>query len=98
MATDSNSDIVLDGDFDDKHLYGDFELGDGRVDDCRCILKLNSGALKSDPIMGPNLILMMNGKVTETDLKQIIDLHFRRDGKELKALYTKEEENWKFEI
>ena len=85
MATD-NDDVLLDSDGDDSIKSGDFELGDGSEDDCVIILKLNRGALKSDPLMGPNLITMMNKKYGSSDIIQAIRIAFERDGKRPKNL------------
>lgn len=81
-----HDDFLLDDTGDDLVEGGDLSVGDGREDDGVIIVKLNSGALKSDPILGPNLVLMMKGKVTKSDLKQIIALHLRRDEKEPKKV------------
>ena len=62
---DNNNDILLTDDFDDAVVNGDFDMGDGTEDDCLIITKLNKGALKSDVILGPNLVMMMNGKVQQ---------------------------------
>lgn len=80
MATD-NIDILLDSDYEDKIVDGDFAIGDGRLDDCNIILQLNAGELKSDPILGPTLIRMINSNISPTQIKQKCTLHLNRDGK-----------------
>jgi hypothetical protein len=85
MAMD-NQDILLDTDFEDKVVDGDFAVGDGILDDCNIILKLNTGALKSDVVIGPNLIRLMNSNISPTQFKQEIKLHLNRDGKYPKKL------------
>lgn len=85
MATD-NDDILLDSDGDDSIKNGDFELGDGTEDDCVIILKLNRGALKSDPLLGPNLVTMMNKKYGSSDIIQAVRIALERDAKRPKKL------------
>lgn len=88
MATDS-TDILLDDDFEDKIENGDFAIGDSTLDDCNIILKLNTGSLKSDPILAPNLIKMINSNISPTQIKQEIKLHLNRDNKYPKSLDIK---------
>lgn len=80
MATD-NVDILLDADYEDKIEGGDFVMGDGTLDDCNIIMKLNTGDLKSDVILGPTLIRMINSHTSPTQIKQEIKLHLNRDNK-----------------
>lgn len=80
MATD-NTDILLDPDFEDRIEAGDFAIGDGTLDDCNIILKLNTGDLKSDVMLGPTLIRMINSNTSPTQMKQEMKLHLNRDNK-----------------
>lgn len=84
MADDE--DVILDDNGACRIEGGDFVIGDGTLDDCFLILKLNTGALKSDPILGPNLIRMINSKQTTSEMKQTIQLHMARDNKNFKKL------------
>ena len=86
MATDNNNDILLDDDGDDAAEAGDFKIGDGTLDDCYTIFKLNSNALKYDPILAPNLIMMLNNKSSSLDIKQSLALALGRDNKKYKVL------------
>jgi hypothetical protein len=76
-----NTDILLDENGDDLIKNGDYAVGDGVQDDCVIILKLNKGALKSDPLLGPNLVSMTNGKNTKSDMEQAVRISLERDGK-----------------
>ena len=84
-----NIDILLQSDGDDAAENGDFKIGDGRLDDCYTILKLNSGALKSDPVLAPNLIMLINSKAGSSTIKQTLALHLARDKKKYKVLEVK---------
>lgn len=90
MAKDSNFDIVLDADSDDAVANGDFVVSDGYEDDCLIICQLNKGVLKSDPMLGPNLIHMINANKAPTEIKQDIKLALASDGKDPKTLDIKE--------
>lgn len=85
MAKD-NVDILLDENFEDKVVNGDFAIGDGTLDDCNIIVKLNTGSIKSDPILGPNLVKMINSHLSPTQIIQQIKLHLNRDNKQPKKL------------
>jgi hypothetical protein len=80
MAKD-NEDILLDSDGDEKVDNGDFAIGDGSLEDCECILNSNTGTVKSDPLIGANLFLLMNGQVTKTEIRQRVQLNLARDNK-----------------
>lgn len=76
-----NVDILLDENNEDKIEGGDFAIGDGILDDCSIILSLNTGSLKSDVMLAPNLIRMINSNISPTEIKQQIKLHLNRDNK-----------------
>ncbi|MCE9539752.1 MAG: hypothetical protein K8R85_11110, partial [Bacteroidetes bacterium] len=86
---DNNIDILLDSDGDDVAENGDFKIGDGRLDDCCAIFKLNSNSLKYDPILAPNLVMMMNSKTSSLEIKQTLALNLGRDNKKYKVLEVK---------
>jgi len=88
MATD-NTDILLDENGDDQIKGGDFAVGDGTLDDCFIIFKLNTAALKQDPILAPNLVSMMNSTASNDDMKRAISLNLQRDNKKYKKLAVK---------
>lgn len=96
MATD-NDDILLTSDGDDLVRNGDFAIGDGRLDDCLIIMKTNTGTIKSDPILGPNLINIINKHNGSGEMKQALSLHLKRDNKTYKKLEVKNG-NIQFEI
>ncbi|HXU28018.1 MAG TPA: hypothetical protein VN698_12380 [Bacteroidia bacterium] len=86
MDNQPNVDILRDAAGDDLIRDGDFAIGDGTLDDCLIIFKLNKGALKSDPILGPELQKMINSKMSPTQIKQILLLNLKRDNKTPKTL------------
>lgn len=88
MVTD-NIDVLLDDDGDDSFGNGDFQVGDGRVDDCAIIFRLNTGSLKSDPILAPNLIQMINRKNGSVEIEKALRINLERDNKRYKTLSVK---------
>jgi hypothetical protein len=89
MDKDNNIDILLDENGDDAAENGDFKIGDGRLDDCYTIFKLNSNSLKYDPVLAPNLVMMINSKASSLDIKQALALNLGRDNKKYKTLEVK---------
>lgn len=85
MAKD-NYDILIDTDGDDLIKNGDFAVGDGTIDDCFVIFKLNTGALKSDPVLAPNLIRLINSNSGSAEIKQSLRIHLERDNKKYNKL------------
>lgn len=74
-------DILLIND-DVAVLNGDFSLGESYTQEVACILKLNQGELKSDPILGPNLLRLINSNASQTELQTLIKINLARDGKD----------------
>jgi hypothetical protein len=73
-------DLMLDAD-DDLLLNGDLVIGESFVQEVGIIVRLNQGELKSDPLLGPNLITMTNGKVSALEVKTKLKVHLERDNK-----------------
>ena len=75
-------DILLGDDGDLLIRDGDFVIGDSLTQDVSRILKLNKGSLKSDPLLGVNLIELMNSEASQTSVETIVRLNLQRDGKD----------------
>tara|TARA_R100001369_G_scaffold89325_1_gene126839 strand:- start:176 stop:478 length:303 start_codon:yes stop_codon:yes gene_type:complete len=80
-------DILLDGNddvlFDDN---GELILGETTLQEVGIIARLNKGDLKSDPLLGPNLIELINSNAPKSEIRQRLRLHLERDGKSLDDL------------
>ena len=76
-------DILLDKNKDLKIVNGDFDFGDSFEQDVEIILSLTKGDLKSDPVLGVDLIKNVNSQISETALKQKIRLNLQRDNKKI---------------
>lgn len=78
-------DILLDENDDLIIANGDFLLGDSLTQEVGIILRLNQGDLKSDPLLGPNLIRLE--KSTEiNEFQERVKVHLERDGKDFNEL------------
>lgn len=75
-------DILLGDDGDLKIVNGDFAIGDSLTQDVSRILKLNKGELKSDPLLGCNMIELMNSESSKTNIETVVRLNLERDGKD----------------
>lgn len=76
------TDILLDETDDLIVENGDFKVGESLTQDVGLILRLNQGGLKSDPLLGANVIRMINSDVDNEELQTKIKLHLQRDGKD----------------
>ncbi len=74
-------DLVLDDDSDIAILNGDFTIDDSLMQEVGIILRLNSGDLKSDPVLAPNLIQLVKSSAKPQIIEERIKLHLARDGK-----------------
>lgn len=89
MATDKD-DILIDGNYEDIVVNGDDAVDDGELCDCYIIVRLNKGEVKSDPMLGPEIIKLMNAHNGSGKMKQQIGLALEMDGKEAGKLAIKD--------
>ena len=75
------SDILLDDNDDLNIVNGDFVIGESVLQEVGIILRLNSGELKSDPVLAPNLIQLVNSASKEQEFEERVRLFLRRDNK-----------------
>jgi hypothetical protein len=78
---DSFSDIMLDNTDDLQIVNGDFTFGESLLQEVGIIIRLHSGDLKSDPVLGPNLIQLIHTKKDEQEIEERLRLHLQRDNK-----------------
>lgn len=76
------NDILLDANDDLIIVNGDFAIGESVLQEVGIILRLNSGELKSDPILAPNLIQLINAKASAQEFEERVRLFLKRDNKE----------------
>ena len=79
-------DIKLDENFEPVIVDGDFVVEDSHDQEVKLLVLLNQGGLKSDPILGPNLVQMMEDEKDLEKLKKRMRLHLERDGKDYEEL------------
>lgn len=77
----NTNDIMLDGDDDLLITGGDLTLGASFVQEVGIITRLNKGELKADPLLGPELIRMINSKANAQDIQTALKVALERDNK-----------------
>jgi hypothetical protein len=80
------NDILLDEDGDLSIVNGDFVIGESLDQEVAAILQLNKGDLKEFPVLGPNLVQLINSNTSAIELKQLIKTELKRDGKSYQEL------------
>ncbi len=79
-------DILLDDNNDIRIENGDLVLGDSFQQEIELILGSNQGEWKNEPLIGANLIELINSEVSELELKNKISQALKLDGKTLKSI------------
>ena len=85
------TDILLDENDDIIIVDGDFVIDESVLQEVGIILRLNSGDLKSDPVLAPNLIQLVNSKENSQEFEDRVRIHLKRDNKnynEIKELIS----------
>ena len=75
------SDILLDDSDDLNIVNGDFVIGESTLQEVGIILRLNSGELRNDPVLAPNLIQLVNSTSNDQEFGERVRLFLRRDNK-----------------
>lgn len=75
------SDILLDDSDDLNIVNGDFLIGESTLQEVGIILRLNSGELRNDPVLAPNLIQLVNSASKDQEFEERVRLFLRRDNK-----------------
>lgn len=76
------NDILLNENNDLDIVDGDFNIGESLLQEIGIILRLNSGQLKTDPVMAPNLIQLIKGKSDSQEFENRVRLFLKRDNKD----------------
>lgn len=85
------TDIVLDGNDNLTIVDGDFVIDESIIQEVGIILRLNSGELKSDPVLAPNLVQLVNSPSNNQEFEERVRLFLKRDNKnydDIKKLIT----------
>ena len=83
------NDFLLNGDNELIIKDGDFVVGDSEMQEVGLLIGLNQGALKSDPILGVNLITNMRGSQREERIKRALKLNLAMDNKDYETIKSK---------
>ena len=76
------TDILLNEDNDLDCVNGDLVIGESLLQEVALITRLQSGELKSDPVLGPNIIQLLKSKAKQNEVEQRLRVHLARDGKD----------------
>ncbi len=74
--------ILLDDNFEIVVRNGTVAIGETLIQEVHIILQMNQGELRSDPLLGPNLIYRIKGKKNQSEIKQAVKLALARDRKD----------------
>lgn len=74
-------DILLNKDNDLDIASGDFVVAESTLQEVGIIIQLNPGELKSDPVLAPSLVQLLNSNAKPQEIKERLSLHLLRDGK-----------------
>jgi hypothetical protein len=74
--------ILLDDNFELVVRNGTVAIGETLIQEVHIILQMNQGELRSDPLLGPNLIYRIKGKKNQSEIKQAVKLALARDRKD----------------
>ena len=74
--------ILLDENYDLRIENGGFVIGETLNQEVSIILQLNQGQLRHDPLLGPNLIQLINSNTSQTEIQTRVKLHLERDKKD----------------
>lgn len=77
-----NTDILLDDEDNILIANGDLVIGKSYWQEVKNIVRLIPGQLKETPMLGPNLVRMINSNVSELELKTVLKRHLEADGKD----------------
>jgi len=75
------NDILLDANDDLLFKDGELVLRESELQEVGIIARINQGDFKEDPLLGPNLITLINSNAPKAQIKQRMKLHLARDGK-----------------
>jgi hypothetical protein len=62
-------------------INGDFFVDESTLQEVGIILRLNSGELKSDPVLAPNLIQLVKAEANDQEFEERVRLFLKRDNK-----------------
>lgn len=74
-------DILLDQNDDLIIVGGDFAIDESYLQEVGIIIRLNTGELKSDPVLAPNLIQLIKAKAPQEEFEERIRIYLARDNK-----------------
>lgn len=80
------TDLMLDNTDDLIIQNGDFKTGESTIQEVGIILRLTKGELKSDPLLGTDLIQLKKTKIKRFDIESRARIALGRDGKDFNEI------------
>lgn len=74
-------DVLLNENNDLAVVNGDFSVGESEVQEVALILQYHQRSLKSDPLLGANMMELIKGKYDRTAVEKRVKIQLERDGK-----------------
>lgn len=74
------TDYLLDEHGNWKVVNGDFVAGDSTLKEVQSIAELNQGEVRSFPLIGPNLVMMINSNSSRQEIEDRLAQHLKLDG------------------
>lgn len=78
--------ILLDNGNDLKIIGGHMVIGDSVMQETALIIGMNQGELKSEPLLGPNLVQLKKTNVSRFEMEKRLRVHLAIDGKDWNTL------------
>lgn len=75
LLLDENDDLLFDSN-------GELVIGESDLQEVGIIARINKGEVKSDPLLGPNLIELIHANANQNEFKQRMKIALARDGKD----------------
>lgn len=82
-------DILLGTDNDLQIVNGDFLIGESEIQEVGIILQMNQGELKSDPLIGANLVTMIRGGFDKEKIERHVETQMNLDNKNFQDIKQK---------
>lgn len=80
------TDYILDDEGNWKIANGDFVSGESLVQEVGEICDINQGEYKNNPLIGPNLVMLVNSNSSSQDIQEKIRQHLKLDGIEFEKV------------
>lgn len=81
--------ILLDENGDLKVIGKQLVVGDSEMQEVAIILEMSQGSLKSNPLLGADLIQLLKANASKADITRRTRIHLEKDGKNYNEIKNK---------